>query len=66
MPYLKFLPYSIGGGIGWIFCMTMLGFQLGKIPLVRRNFDYAILLILFLSVLPTILEVVRARRRPAR
>src|SRR5207244_7909448 len=28
MPYLKFLPYSVCGGIGWIFLMTMLGYFL--------------------------------------
>jgi membrane-associated protein len=62
MPYLKFLPYSVLGGIGWIFLMTTLGYQLGKVDLVRRNFDYAILLIIFLSLLPTVIEVIRARR----
>src|SRR5215471_1902224 len=62
MPYLRFLPFSVGGGIGWIFCMTMLGFQLGKVDLVRRNFDYAILLIIFIAMLPTVIEVIRARR----
>jgi len=65
MPYLRFLPYSVCGGIGWIFCMTTLGFQLGKVDLIRRNFDYAILLIVFLSLLPTLLEVLRARRAAA-
>ena len=62
MPYLKFLPFSICGGVGWIFCMTMLGYQLGKVQLVRRNFDKAVLLIIFLSLLPTLIEFMRARR----
>src|SRR5689334_448568 len=34
MPYLKFLPFSIGGGIGWVFLMTMLGYELGSVPFV--------------------------------
>jgi membrane-associated protein len=62
MPYLKFLPFSVSGGIGWIFCITMLGYLLGQVELVRRNFDAAILLIIFLSLLPTFVEVVRHRR----
>jgi membrane-associated protein len=63
MPYLKFLPFSICGGIGWVFMMTMLGYELGGVPFIRRNFDKAILLIVFLSLLPTLIEILKARRR---
>jgi len=66
MPYLRFLPFSICGGIGWIFCMTMAGYQLGQVQLVRRNFDAVIVLIIFLSLLPTIIEGIRHRRSHAR
>jgi membrane-associated protein len=62
MPYLKFLPFSVCGGIGWIFLMTMLGYLLGQVQFIRRNFDTAILAIIFLSLLPTFLEVLRHRR----
>src|SRR5689334_15882673 len=62
MPYLRFLPFSICGGIGWVFLMTMLGYELGSIPLIRRYFDKVILLIIFLSLLPTVIEVIKARR----
>jgi membrane-associated protein len=62
MPYLKFLPFSVCGGIGWVFLMTMLGYELGGVPIVKRNFDKAIFLIIFLSLLPTIIEIYKARR----
>jgi membrane-associated protein len=62
MPYLRFLPYSVCGGIGWVFTMTMLGYELGSIPFIRRNFDYAILTVVFVSLLPTFFEVVKAQR----
>ena len=62
MPYLKFLPFSICGGIGWVFLMTMLGYELGNIPFIRHYFDKVILVIIFLSLLPTVIEVLRARR----
>lgn len=65
MPYGKFLPFSLCGATGWIFIMTMLGYNLGSQPFVRRNFDKVILAIIFLSLLPTIIEVVRSRRAPA-
>jgi membrane-associated protein len=69
MPYLRFLPFSVCGGIGWVFLMTMLGYQLGGLPFIRHYFDKVILLIIFVSLLPTIIEVVKARRastRPAK
>lgn len=64
MPYLKFLPFSVCGGIGWIFCMSMLGYWVGSWPIVRHYFDKVILLIIFVSLLPTIIEVLRAWRSP--
>jgi membrane-associated protein len=61
MPYLRFLPYSICGAIGWVFLMTMLGYNLGGQPFVRRNFDKVILAIIFVSLLPTIIHILKAR-----
>jgi len=62
MPYLKFLPYSVLGGIGWVFGMTMLGYLIGSLPIVRHYFDKVILLIIFLSLLPSGIEWLRSRR----
>jgi membrane-associated protein len=62
MPYLKFLPFSVCGGIGWVFLMTMLGWGLGGIPFIRHYFDKVILAIIFVSLLPTVIEVIRSRR----
>ncbi len=65
MPYLRFLPFSICGGLGSVGLLTTLGYKLGRIPIVERNFDKAILLIVLLSLLPTAIEVWKARRSPA-
>jgi membrane-associated protein len=62
MPYFKFLPFSICGGIGWVFLMTMLGYEMGGIPFIHHNFDKVILAIILVSTLPTIIEVIKARR----
>jgi membrane-associated protein len=56
MPYPRFLSFSIFGSIGWVFLMTTLGYTLGSVPFVRRHFDQAVLLIIFVSLLPTINE----------
>lgn len=64
MPYRRFLPYSIGGCIGWVFLFTMLGYGLGSVPFVRRYFDKVIIVIIVASLLPTLFEVLKSRRAP--
>jgi membrane-associated protein len=65
MPYLKFLPFSVAGGVFWVVCLTTLGYQVGGIPIVRRNFDKAILAIIVISLLPTVIELLKSRREKA-
>jgi membrane-associated protein len=62
MPYLRFLPYSVCGGIGWVFLCTTLGYWLAHNSFVKHNFEIVIVAIIFVSLLPTIIEVIKARR----
>jgi membrane-associated protein len=64
MNYVRFLSFNVFGGIGWVLAMTMLGYSLGSVPLVRQYFDKVILLIILVSVLPVILEVIKSKRSP--
>jgi len=63
MPYFRFLPFSILGGVGWVFLMTTLGYHLGHFTIVKQNFDKVVLLIILISLLPTLTEALRARKR---
>lgn len=63
MKYLRFVSFNVFGGIGWVFAMTMLGYTLGSVPLVRRHFEKVIVLIIFLSIVPIIVEFVKSKRR---
>lgn len=65
MSYPRFLSFNVFGGIGWVLVMTLLGYQLGGVPLVRQHFEKVILGIIFVSVLPVLLELFRQWRRPA-
>ena len=62
MPYLRFLCFSVFGGISWVAFMTLLGYRLGSVPLVRQHFDKVIVLIIVISLTPAFLEVLKARR----
>jgi membrane-associated protein len=66
MHYPRFLTYSVCGVIGWVFAITTLGYTLGRIELVRRHFEKVIFLIIFLSLLPVLGEVWKARRARSR
>jgi membrane-associated protein len=65
MSYSRFLVYSLFGGIFWIGFMTTLGYQLGQVEFIRRNFEKVILGIIAVSVLPVILELRKARAKQA-
>jgi len=66
MSYPKFLTYNIVGAVLWVGLLVLGGYYFGNIPIVRENFSLVILAIIFLSVLPIMVETVRARRsRPA-
>lgn len=62
MPYFRFLSFNVFGGLGWVILMTVSGYFLGQIPLVRRHFEKIVILIVLVSVLPVILQVLRARK----
>lgn len=66
MRYPRFLSFNIFGGIGWVVSMTTLGYLLGEVPFVRRNFEKFVLLIVFLSLLPILSHALRGRSARAR
>jgi membrane-associated protein len=65
MRYLRFLSFDIFGGVGWVFSMTILGYLLGEVAIVRRNFEKFVLLIIFVSLLPVIIHALKARFPPS-
>src|SRR5215468_9814072 len=42
MNYLHFVSFNIFGGIGWVLLMTMLGYKLGGVPIIRAHFEKVI------------------------
>jgi membrane-associated protein len=62
----KYFLYSAIGGVAWATGVTLLGAFLGKIPFVAKNIEPMLVLIVLISVIPIIIEVVRARRENKR
>ncbi|MEW5960628.1 MAG: DedA family protein [Chloroflexota bacterium] len=63
MSYGRFISYNVIGGILWTSLFVWGGFFFGNLPLVKRNFTLVILAIIFISVLPPIIEFVQDYRR---
>lgn len=61
MTYAKFIMFNVIGGLIWINGFLLLGFFFGNIPFVKENFGVVILAIIFISVLPAVYQVVKAR-----
>jgi len=57
-----YLLYSVIGGIAWATGVTLLGFWLGRVPFVRENIELMLIGIVVLSIVPILVEVIRARR----
>src|SRR5437762_4359566 len=65
MDYTRFLSFNVFGGIGWVFGMTMLGYLLGGVRIVKQHLEQVVVLIVVVSVLPMIAEAFKARRSAA-
>ena len=62
MKYSKFILYNVVGGISWVAIFISLGYFFGNIPFVQKNFELVIFAIIFISFIPPILEVIKARK----
>ncbi len=62
MNYRQFIAFNVIGGVAWIFSMTLLGFFLGNVGFIKNNLDKAVIVIVFLSILPMITHALKERR----
>ena len=62
MHYRRFLAFNVGGAILWVASLTWAGYFFGNLPMVRNNLTAVILGIVFLSILPGLIELWRGRR----
>ncbi len=62
----RFAMFNVVGAVVWVVLFVALGHAFGNLPVVKRNFQYVILAIIVLSVLPIVFEWWRARRESRR
>lgn len=61
MHYAKYITYCIGGAILWVSSITTLGYMFGNYEPVKKNFEFVVLGIIFISVLPILWGVVKSK-----
>jgi membrane-associated protein len=63
MKYSYFISYNIIGGIAWVCIFTYAGYLFGGLEFVQKNLKILIVVIIFVSILPAIIEIIRNKRK---
>jgi membrane-associated protein len=62
MDFRRYVVNSVIGGIAWAAGVTLLGFWLGQVAVVRDHVELFIVGIVAISLIPVVVEVLRGRR----
>ncbi len=61
MEYKKYFLFDVLGGFLWIFSLTIAGYLLGEVEWIRKNIDLVCLGIIFISVFPMVLNLLKSK-----
>ncbi len=62
MGYRRFATFNVAGAFVWVVGLVMLGHEFADTDYVKSHFEQVVMAIIFISVLPMVFEMVRARR----
>jgi membrane-associated protein len=62
MNFRKFIGYSVAGAVLWVTTLFGAGYLFGGYPIVKKNFSVVVFAIIFISILPGIIEFIKHRR----
>ncbi len=63
MTYPKFITYNVVGGIVWVVLFTLLGYFFGNLPFVQQNFEFVVIAIIAISLVPMVWEFAAEKMR---
>lgn len=61
MKYRTYMLFCIVGGAAWVSIITLAGYYLGGIEIIKNNFELVVLGIVAVSVLPVVFQVIKAK-----
>lgn len=62
MGFARFMVLSAIGGVLWATGLTLMGYWLGNVDVIRHNVEAIAIVIVIVSVLPIVVEAMRKRR----
>jgi len=65
MTYPRFALYNVTGGVVWVLSFLLAGYWFGQLPVVKEYFHLVIVAIIVISIVPIVVEFIKARRAPA-
>ncbi len=63
MDYRRFMSFNVIGALLWVGLILPCGWFFGNIPVVKKNFELVVLGIIFISILPMVIEIARAKMK---
>ena len=66
MDFRRYALYSAIGAALWVVSLTVLGYLIGNVPVIKNNLEYAIILIVIVSIVPIAIHRLKARRDAGR
>ncbi len=61
MNYTRYISFCVGGALLWVPLLSLAGYYFGNIPVIKNNFEKVILGIIFISLLPILINVLKAK-----
>jgi membrane-associated protein len=62
MSYKDFFSYNVFGGLSWVALFTFAGYFFGNIQFIRDHFSLVVIAIVLISIVPMVIEAVKAKR----
>ncbi len=66
MHYGRFFSFNVVGGMAWVLLFTYAGYLFGELDFVKNNLSLLVVAIIFVSMLPAIVEIVRQKIKSSR
>ncbi len=63
MSYRQFASYNVIGAFAWVLSFLFLGYFFGGLEIIKKNFTLVIFAIIFLSLLPPIIEILKEKMK---
>jgi len=65
MTFFRYSIYNLVGTVAWVFLFVLSGYYFGNLAYIRRNFQFVIIVIIIISVMPAVIEYWKEKRKAA-